>query len=172
MMIKKFLSKKTGVTLLEGLIAIALLALVASGTFGVLLSVSRKSDQPDRREDMIYAIEGLNDLLKSAAYYMHSNTDKITNTDIKNALCQDDQPLKAGEHTVDCLLPKSCDSRTSTFKYTVSSKNIVLKDLPGIDKSVTFQNAAMVGSSNPTSSDGKLPGISITYNLVCNGYSL
>ena len=48
---KKILKSKKGVTILEGLIALALLALVATGTFAVLLSSSRKSSQPDIRED-------------------------------------------------------------------------------------------------------------------------
>ena len=57
---KRILSKKTGVTILEGLIALGLLALVAAGTFGVLLSVSRKAGSPDIRESMILAVERAN----------------------------------------------------------------------------------------------------------------
>lgn len=51
------ITNKKGVTLLEGLIALALLAMVAVGTFSVLLSSSRKSSGPDKYEEMLLAVE-------------------------------------------------------------------------------------------------------------------
>ena len=62
--LKRVLTKKKGVTILEGLIALGLLALVAAGTFGVLLSVARKSGAPDIREEMVLAVERANDQLQ------------------------------------------------------------------------------------------------------------
>ena len=54
---KKLLKSKKGVTILEGLIALLLLAMISVGTFGVLLSTSRKSAQPDIREEMMKLLE-------------------------------------------------------------------------------------------------------------------
>lgn len=54
---KYILKNKKGVTLLEGLIALALLAIVATGTFSVLLSASRKTSSPDMREELVFAVE-------------------------------------------------------------------------------------------------------------------
>ena len=56
-MIRKILKNRKGVTLLEGLIALVLLAMVTTGTFAVLLSTSRRSAQPDIREEMTFAVE-------------------------------------------------------------------------------------------------------------------
>ena len=51
------LTNKKGVTLLEGMIAILLLSVVTIGTFGVVLSSSRKVSQPDIGEETALAIE-------------------------------------------------------------------------------------------------------------------
>lgn len=178
MNIRKLLSKKAGVTLLEGLIAIALLALVASGTFGVLLSVSRKTDQPDRREDMVYAIEGLNDILKSGAFIMQDGNEEAPSY-IKTALCvgietnsaNNNKPLSVGKHYVNCLLPLSCDRRTSEFFYEVAEAKVDFSALPNL-RSSTFQNANIVGSQNPYSGNKEIASRSISYQITCNGYSL
>lgn len=177
MKIKSFLSKKTGVTLLEGLIAIALLALVASGTFGVLLSVSRKSDQPDRREDMIYAIDSLNDLLKAASYYIHQDSDEIPQT-LADKLCAGSghtsakKPLNpGGPYKVKCLLPPSCDSNQSDFTYTVSVQEVNLSEGLGTTP-VNLENKNIVGAINPNSTPNKIPSRKIKYDITCNGYSL
>ena len=53
-MINFFIKNKKGVTILEGLIALGLLAAVSVGIFGVLLSLSRKSYEPDIREEMLW----------------------------------------------------------------------------------------------------------------------
>lgn len=70
---KNIFTNRKGVTVLEGLIALGLLALVATGTFSVLLSVSRKGTNPDMREEMIYAIEKANNLLQG--YVLSQTTD-------------------------------------------------------------------------------------------------
>ena len=178
MKIKSFLSKKKGVTLLEGLIAIALLALVASGTFGVLLSVSRKSDQPDRREDMIYAIDSLNDLLKSAAFYMQDSSENIPDY-LANALCfgsghtDAKKPLKAGvPHNVKCLLPPSCDQAQSSFSYQVQSLDVNLTvGLDNNDPRANLIDKNIVSSQNPHAGNN-INSFKIKYDITCNGYSL
>lgn len=54
---KRIFKNKKGVTVLEGLIALLLLAMISVGTFSVLLSASRKSSQPDQREAMTLSME-------------------------------------------------------------------------------------------------------------------
>ena len=61
------LKNKKGVTLLEGMIAILLLSVVTLGTFGVVLSSSRKVSQPDIREEMILAVEQAHHFLQGAS---------------------------------------------------------------------------------------------------------
>ena len=56
---------KKGVTLLEGLIAMALLAMVALGTFSVLLSSSRRSSVPEMREETFVSIEAAQKALQT-----------------------------------------------------------------------------------------------------------
>lgn len=166
--IKHFLSKKAGVTLLEGLIAMALLALVAGGTFGVLLSVSRKTDQPDRREDMAYAVEQVNELLKyhlSQAQLSGSGYDYL-----KTMLCGDNDPLKLGTHTVNCRLPKSCDVNNSHFSYTISTQNINWST-----SAEGFSNADREASAITTgagTNNVTVPSLKITYDIKCGGFSL
>ena len=178
MKVKSFLSKKKGVTLLEGVIAIALLALVASGTFGVLLSVSRKSDQPDRREDMIYAIDSLNDLLKSAAFYMQDDASIIPDY-LANALCfgsghtDAKKPLKVGvSHDVKCLLPPSCDRSQSSFSYEVTRPNVNLSLGLDSDPKANLMDKNVVSDYNPHTSSNSIHSFRIKYDITCNGYSL
>ncbi len=68
------LHDQKGVTVLEGLIALLLLAVISIGTFGVLLSASRKTTEPDIREEMILAVERANQALRVASIDMDSYT--------------------------------------------------------------------------------------------------
>ena len=61
------LKNKKGVTLLEGMIAILLLAVVTVGTFGVVLSSSRKVSQPDIREEMVLAAEQMHHFVQGVS---------------------------------------------------------------------------------------------------------
>lgn len=104
MRMKKLLKDKAGVTVLEGIIALGLLALIAGGAFGVLLAASRQASQPDIREEMAWAVENANARLKMRAA----------------ALCPDDSaPLALGNHNIKCLLPPLCDQNRSEFIYGV-----------------------------------------------------
>lgn len=76
---KKFFTNKKGVTILEGLIALGLLALVATGTFGVLLSISRQSTEPDVREEMVYAVEKAHHLLQGYIMYQTLTDNNVLN---------------------------------------------------------------------------------------------
>jgi len=157
---KKIIGNKKGVTLLEGLIALLLLAMVATSTFAVLLSSSRKSEGPDIREEMALAVDRASNLLQTYIYANNSTFDSTTMTQIQNGLCPsnpDLSPLSAGTHAINCLLPPICDAsnNNSSFSYTVGPK--AFSDLSygqGKDTSVAKS------------------GFTVTFNIQCNGYSL
>ena len=119
---------RKGVTILESLIALTLLAVVAVGIFGVVLSISRKTNESDVREEtalaMESAIEKLN--LYEGAYRAQDkdpNTAEVTSLmpPLPKGLCahvaalQDLRPLKNGMHDIECFLPPVCDKTTSFF---------------------------------------------------------
>lgn len=116
---KYFLHNKKGVSLLEGLIALLLLALIATGTFGVLLSTSRRSTQPDIREEMVLAVERAMDKLQ---VYVYPNSYAYGSLpyDVKGGLCGDYNPLGDNTHNIECMLPPICNRNQSHFTYKVS----------------------------------------------------
>lgn len=159
--LKHLLTKKTGVTVLEGLIALGLLALVAGGTFGVLLSVSRKTGTPDIREEMSLAVERANELLPMYAPLLQgSNMSDAKIADAyKEGLCGEDvSPLSLGEHDITCLLPPICDEQNSSFVYTVAENSITLPfAVPSDTKDYYYTSQ---------------PHRQITFEITCNGFSL
>ena len=164
---KRLLLSKAGVTVLEGIIALGLLALVAGGAFAVLLAASRQISQPDMREEMLLAVERADNLLKSYVgvtdAYAGFLPEKLKggpccqSTDNTNAcrntlLVLPDDPDDAGDTiNIDCLLPPICDRANSSFTYRVAQKEVQLG-------SSTSQWRAV------------LPYIS--YDITCNGYTL
>lgn len=181
----KILTNKKGVTLLEGLIALLLLALVATGTFGVLLSTSRKSSEPDIREEMALAIERAQQMLQ---VYVTSHDDTASADDVgddigcgyaytlSSGLCKNDSsggvfkyPLSSGHHNIDCLLPPICDRNNSEFYYQVSTvsdgavrpRNADLAKMKGA-------NANLATGNNVSSSEE----IRVFFKISCNGYTL
>lgn len=159
--LKHLLTKKTGVTVLEGLIALGLLALVAGGTFGVLLSVSRKTGTPDIREEMALAVERANELLPMYAPLLQEGSNmsdaKIADA-YKEGLCGEDvSPLSPGEHAIECLLPPICDEQNSSFVYTVAENPITLPSAVPSDTKYYY----------PSQSHRQ-----ITFEITCNGFSL
>lgn len=158
--LKHLLTKKTGVTVLEGLIALGLLALVAGGTFGVLLSVSRKTGTPDIREEMSLAVERANELLPMYAPLLQgSNMSDAKIADAyKEGLCgKDVSPLSPGEHAIKCLLPPICDEQNSSFVYKVEENPITLPPAAPSDTKYYY-----------TSRTHR----QITFKITCNGFSL
>ena len=143
----KLLQSQAGVTVLEGVIALGLLAVVTAGAFGVLASASRKSSQPDMREEMTLAVEKVKDWLQST----DSSSGKLCDTDETAG-----GPLALGEHNVKCMLPLICDqnSDSSNFVYNVSSQNIQDYHLPNSD----LENTPVVRK--------------VTFRITCNGYEL
>lgn len=169
---KRVLTKKKGVTILEGLIALGLLALVAAGTFGVLLSVARKSGAPDIREEMVLAVERANDQLQM---YSSGIVSGMTNSKLyeqyANGMCggslipaevkvSDSSPMELGSHNIKCMLPPLCDYSNSTFTYTVREASFTTHNY-GASNMVTDYASAF-----PTK------GRQVTFNITCNGFTL
>ena len=170
--LKRVLTKKKGVTILEGLIALGLLALVAAGTFGVLLSVARKSGAPDIREEMVLAVERANDQLQM---YSSGIVSGMTNSKLyeqyANGMCggslipaevkvSDSSPMELGSHNIKCMLPPLCDYSNSNFTYTVREASFTTHNY-GASNMVTDYASAF-----PTK------GRQVTFNITCNGFTL
>lgn len=177
--LKRVLTKKKGVTILEGLIALGLLALVAAGTFGVLLSVARKSGAPDIREEMVLAVERANDQLQmySPDILKENDSDIPSMSNDKlyeqyaNGMCggslipaevkvSDSSPMSIGSHNIKCMLPPLCDYSNSTFTYTVREASFTTHNY-GASNMVTDYASAF-----PTK------GRQVTFNITCNGFTL
>ncbi len=125
---KQLLKSKAGVTVLEGIIALGLLALVAGGAFGVLLAASRQTSQPDVREEMVFAVEKVKNLLQMYTGVVDESsgavlTDAPIPDNFRQGLCGgDQQPMSwSGPHHVKCMLPPICDQRFSDFTYELDN---------------------------------------------------
>lgn len=158
---KKLLKSKKGVTLLEGLIALMLLALVATGTFAVLLSTSRKSSQPDIREELALAIDRASQMLQVYSLTTAQRTalgDTWTNT-YSNGLCGEGVPAAGQTYDISCMLPPMCDpGNSSYFKYTVLS---------------TTKNPRSVLKTDATESvEPSTVARPISFEISCNGFTL
>lgn len=155
-MMNRFLKNKKGVTILEGLIALGLLAMVAGGTFGVLLSVSRKASQPDIREEMVLAVERANEQLQM---YADPGTDEDdVPSEWRKGLCGESSSFAAvlsGEHNIKCMLPAICDLGESSFSYKVA-------------------NGALGSYSTVSARQVSTPAApkTISFTITCNGFTL
>lgn len=201
-MIKHIIKNKKGVTLLEGLIALALLAIVATGTFAVLLSASRKTSAPDLREELVFAVEKAHEQLQAYVY----NTDFTLQTkDDKNqyyvpdafreGLCgtasinphRDTTPLANGTHNIACLLPPICDrdvandcndatGAKSCFVYRVNQAAVgrwsSMLPEEARDKILNTDWTTEEGVYNKDTPKNASAGKSITFEVRCNGYTL
>lgn len=195
-------NNKKGVTVLEGLIALSLLAIVATGTFAVLLSTSRKTSEPDMREEMVLAIERAHEQLQA---YILGNA-MITSQDASgsfivpqafiNGLCgaadfgfvPDTNPLGNGTHNIKCMLPLVCDrgnvsndcndstGTKSCFVYRVndSSAGNWSGPLPKEARLKTnyTDNWNTQGIYQKSSPYYPASGKTITFEIRCNGYTL
>lgn len=156
---RKILKSKCGVTILEGLIALTLLALVATGTFAVLLSTSRKSAVPDLREEMILAVEKVSRKIQMYIAADGTNLSSLEHVGSYSGA----SVLSSGSHSIKDELPPICDSSKSDFTYTVS-----LVD-PASRKS---------GTPKPLADDLETVGATaakayeISFSIKCNGYTL
>ena len=161
---KHIFKNKLGITLLEGLIALGLLSLAATATFGVLLSTSRKSSRSDIREEMLWAVERAHERLQM--YNGLSDTEVQSMPSAQQGLCGATNPyrhpLDTGDpHTITCMLPPLCDlQRDSSFAYTVT-----LEDMQRV------QHSLFNGDVNEVS--GPLfQRKHIAFDIRCNGFTL
>ena len=160
-MMKRLLKNTAGVTILEGLIALGLLALVAGGTFGVLLSTSRKASQPDIREEMLLAVERASEQLQ---VYTNPSASNVPDN-FKNGLCGSETSLSnvlstTNEHNIESMLPAVCDRNNSEFSYKVTEVDVTPSGFP--TAAVTAYRA------NP----GSLMTKQISFKITCNGFTL
>lgn len=173
----KILNNKKGVTVLEGIIALGLLAVVTVGAFGVLLSAARKSTQPDMREEMALAVENAKDKLQ---IYINTNNDSFAKarlpSGLANGLCGgDSNPLQAGtDHHIKCLLPKICDasSSQSAFSYKISSGNSFATNLDYTKHREGGDNRVAKLCNNCSGTSAGTSTLKVTFTIKCNGYEL
>lgn len=138
---KHILGNRKGVTILEGLIALGLLAMVAVGTFGVLLSSSRKASNPDEREEMILAVERIYHGMQMFSYTTDTDAsslgkptslvfpdDEANSSFWQQIRLKDDasDPLcvtgkKTCPSTLNDLLPVICNQNSGTSQVTLSA---------------------------------------------------
>lgn len=199
-MIKKIFNNSKGLTLLEGLIALSLLAIVVTGTFAVLLSTSRRTSTPDIREELVLAVERAHEQLQTYVtmeFFPLSTADSSGNivpAAFRNGLCgaaarnavTDNNPLGDGTHNIKCMLPLVCDQGNiaNDCNDSTGSKNCFVYR-------VNDDNAGQWSDWLPDSGRAKAPaqqwtdgnvyssvyapfseGKTITFEIRCNGYTL
>ena len=161
-MMKNILKNRKGVTLLEGLIALGLLAVVTAGTFGLLLSMARTS-QGDLREEMVWAVERANERLQM--YVGLSNDDIDDLPEEERFLCSTDtypHPLAEGtNHNIQCMLPPVCDANNSSFVYSVN-------DSISLAPTTVLPQNDRVDNMNTVDYTYK----KIHFSITCNGFKL
>jgi len=190
---KYLLTNKKGVTLLEGLIALLLLAVVSVGTFGVLLSVSRQAPQPTVQEEMLFAVERANNLLQIYAAELAMDGSNLNPSVSEEPLVKNlksyfgTTPFSSGLHNgtnLKKLLPVLCDKENSSFTYTVHTD--------GSDEFINVATAMEWPDDFEEDYNGRggwdddmngpyykpTDGVNINFvkridfNITCNGYSL
>ncbi len=110
-----------GYTILESVIAMLLVAIIVGGIFSSLMAARRSIMEPSYREEMMYAVESANNLLKN---FVDNNTNNLD--EIKAELCQEGalDLLSLDDHPINCRLPYVCDPAKSKFLYTVTEEEL------------------------------------------------
>lgn len=195
-------NNKKGVTVLEGLIALGLLALVATGTFSVLLSVSRKGTNPDMREEMIYAVEKANNLLQGYILHQANYTADFSSVITPGILSVSSAGYNfiasSGSTFIGADFSKGLCGNSSVYKKVDNTPlavgnheiNCLLPPICNRGNSNFVYNVAVI---NPTPSDKVIAGaaqgafeddayiitggadikqLEITYTINCNGFTL
>lgn len=180
---RKFLKNKKGVTILEGLIALTLLALVATGTFAVLLSTSRKSTAPDIREEMALAVEKAAQLLQ--VNVIGGEPTQVLDAEViervTRGLCcnhancsgcceRDPFDTTTSYHSIDCLLPPICDKQgnNSYFRYRV----IETRTNPAAMPRTADQAKTLNADGTEVTDVAGVPLRAIEFEIKCNGFTL
>ncbi len=180
---RKILQSKAGVTVLEGVIALGLLALVTAGSFGVLLASSRQSSPSDMREEMTSAVEQADHLLQAyAAWFPNLQTAMdVYSSEADAAIAKVDAlKAKSGPYFRSSRFmtdkgPCNAEESAGTVLALGAHSNALNCLLPFIcDKnnssfSYTVENADNIPTGKAT---GNISAYRINYQISCNGYQL
>ena len=172
-LLKRIFRKRKGVTILEGLISLGLLALVASGTFGVLLSISRQASSPDIREEMVWAVERAHEQLQMYAAQIHTTNNNVP-ISLANGLCGN--PLSnTTSHDIKCMLPAICDASNSSFTYSVTSNTVSVAERSYANSYTStspygYEMVGMVAGGSAGESTARVR--KIEFSITCNGFTL
>ena len=107
---------RKGYTIVEGIIAMLLVAVMVGGIFSALMASRRAIVEPSRKEEMLYAIESLENNLKNC---VSSRLDEDCSIDNCGG---GSDAISIGEHN--CTLPDVCKGADDYFKYEVSGTSI------------------------------------------------
>ena len=175
------LKSKAGVTILEGVIALGLLALVMAGSFGVLLSSSRQTMQPDIYEEIGFASEKATETLKE---YVTALEGSGLEAKVRQYRTRGNDPLKnyatsvcgTGTNDLLCLLPPICNVKGSSFSYTLEGAPTNWPDpadgiiqWEGKGNPQMYQNGALARDTMEYTSN---PALGVRLDIACNDYKL
>lgn len=105
---------KKGYTIVEGIIAMLLVAIMVGGIFTALMASRRAIIEPSYREEMLYTVESLSNQLKN---YVDAEGGL-------SSLCGSTTPLTNGDHDCSSMLPDVCTGADSSLTYTVSAISV------------------------------------------------
>ncbi|WP_424244089.1 type II secretory pathway pseudopilin PulG [Elusimicrobium posterum] len=149
---------KKGITIAEALISMVLLAMITVGIYGVIMASMRSAKKPNSREEIAFAIDHVNTILKSRITRENLSVNSFN-------ICRSGGTANYGNPSVfnitNCtdpqrFLPEMCDASQSTFEYTVTITNypLIKTDVNG----------------NPYTENKE--NYSISFNVSCNGVAM
>ncbi len=173
---------------------------MATGTFAVLLSASRKTSAPDLREELVLAVEKAHEQLQAYVYASGFSLDKadaaggkLVPEAFRQGLCgrarfnkvTDGNPISNGTHNIACMLPPICDrdvandcndatGSKSCFVYRVNVAGVGRWSgpLPGEAREKSLNNKWDTGVFNVDAPTTFSNGKDVTFEIRCNGYTL
>lgn len=160
-----------------------LLALVMAGSFGVLLSASRKTTEPDMREEMVRAMDAASEMQKEIAMLSGDFKTKIEDFRITDPDFRHSWNLGCATpagNDLSCLLPVICgyvpgrEDNKSSFSYQLEDRN----EWPTWGSSSGWEGAGNQqmnawGRDNTNyNSEGYSPMKLFTFTIACEGYEL
>ena len=108
------IKNKKGFTIIESVVAMLLVAIVVGGVFAALMAARRGITEPGYKEDMVYAVESVNNLLKL-------NVSGAAANGAGDGPCSvGSNPLSSGSgKNADCMIPQDACGPGSELSYTV-----------------------------------------------------
>lgn len=113
------IKNKKGFTIIESVVAMLLVAIVVGGVFAALMAARRGITEPGYKEDMVYAVESVNNLLKLNVSGAAANGAGVGPCTIAS------NALSSGEKSVACMIPQDACGPGSTFTYTVADDYVI-----------------------------------------------